>query len=475
MIQLSDASQSSRGGTTGTTPARILVVEDGLIMARDIERRLMTMGYRIAGVAATGEDAVRKAHDTCPDLVLMDVNLKGPIDGIQAAQQIRNVADIPIVYVTAYSDDATLRRARVTEPFGYVLKPFEERELRTIIEIALYRHEMDSRLRESEQRYRAITEMTPGFAYSVAVRPDGSLWTEWVAGEFESTGLPMQALCDMQHHVHPDDIPALKDRMHHLLSGRHDIAEYRIATTAGELRWWHDHARPHWDVAKHRIVRIMGTAQDITERKRAEQHVEAILSAQSAMDQQVRSHLHTYTRSLLGLLEILSTAKMRDGSVDAATLTGRLRQVFHVYDMVYGGKHATGFDRHLRTLTAESFKKHSSSRLTYRVEAEPIVLDAERAAGTLLILQELLENALHHAYPDGARGEVAVEFRKCSDGGMLLRVADRGIGLRKDVDPNKPKTAGFTLVHHLVKHLKGALECERGAGTAISITIPSHA
>ncbi len=126
------------------TDAKILVVEDENIVALEIKKRLQKLGYIVPGVASTGEDAIIKAEGILPDLVLMDIMLKGEIDGIQAAGEIRSRFNIPVIYLTAYSDEETLERAKLTEPYGYILKPFEEDDLRTTIEIALYRHQVSS-------------------------------------------------------------------------------------------------------------------------------------------------------------------------------------------------------------------------------------------------------------------------------------------------------------------------------------------
>lgn len=130
---------------------RILVVEDERLVAKHIENMVRGLGYEVAGVAASGEDAVRIALGTLPDLVLMDIRLRGEMDGIAASEQIWDKAAIPIVYLTAYADEATLERAKVTGPFGYLLKPFEERELYTAIEMALYKHKTDRELKERER------------------------------------------------------------------------------------------------------------------------------------------------------------------------------------------------------------------------------------------------------------------------------------------------------------------------------------
>ncbi|HID74002.1 MAG TPA: PAS domain S-box protein, partial [Thermoplasmata archaeon] len=133
------------------------MVEDESIVAMDISTTLQSLGYEVVGTAATGEDAIVMAEEKRPDLILMDIVLKGDMDGVEAAEQIRSILDIPVVYLTAYSDDQTLARAKLTEPFGYILKPFEERELHTNIEMALYKHMLERSLRESEEKFRTIT------------------------------------------------------------------------------------------------------------------------------------------------------------------------------------------------------------------------------------------------------------------------------------------------------------------------------
>ncbi|MDP2216578.1 MAG: response regulator [Methanolobus sp.] len=124
------------------TKIKVLVVEDENIVALEIKSRLKKLGYLVPSVASTGEEAISKAEAFSPDLILMDIMLKGDIDGIEAARQIRERMDIPVIYLTAYADDETLQRAKLTTPYGYILKPFEEDDLRTNIEIALYNHQL---------------------------------------------------------------------------------------------------------------------------------------------------------------------------------------------------------------------------------------------------------------------------------------------------------------------------------------------
>jgi PAS domain S-box-containing protein len=130
---------------------RILVVEDELIIAKGIEKRLKSLGYAVTDTVSSGEEAVQQAMETLPDLVLMDINLHGAMDGVTAAEQIRSQVDIPVIFLTAYADSDTLARAKISEPFGYILKPFQDITLRSTIEMGLYKHRMESRLRRSEK------------------------------------------------------------------------------------------------------------------------------------------------------------------------------------------------------------------------------------------------------------------------------------------------------------------------------------
>jgi diguanylate cyclase (GGDEF)-like protein/PAS domain S-box-containing protein len=131
--------------------ANLMVIEDERIVARDLKVVLESLGYCVNAIADSGEMAIEKADELRPDLILMDIRLAGEIDGITAAQTILDRFDIPIIYLTAHSDEATLARAKFTHPLGYIVKPFEELELRPIIEMALYKHKMELQLKENAQ------------------------------------------------------------------------------------------------------------------------------------------------------------------------------------------------------------------------------------------------------------------------------------------------------------------------------------
>lgn len=128
------------------TETSILVVEDEVLIAEEIVERLTNLGFKVPASVTTGEEAIEKATDIHPDLILMDINLDGEIDGIEAARQIRTQFDIPVVFLSAFSDDETLERAQVTDPNGYITKPFRDRQLYIAIKIALKKHEKEETL-----------------------------------------------------------------------------------------------------------------------------------------------------------------------------------------------------------------------------------------------------------------------------------------------------------------------------------------
>jgi CheY-like chemotaxis protein len=136
--------------------AKILVVEDEVIVAEDLRQGLEKLGYTVTGTVGNGAAALKMIAEDPPDLVLMDIQLNGEMDGIHTAGEIRTLMNVPVVYLTAHSDPGTLARAAKTEPFGFLLKPFEERELFSTIEIALYKHGAERRILESEERYRRL-------------------------------------------------------------------------------------------------------------------------------------------------------------------------------------------------------------------------------------------------------------------------------------------------------------------------------
>jgi len=161
----------------------ILIVEDEILVAENIKNILLKNGYRVASVAVSGEEAVSGALTEKPNIILMDIVLKGSMDGIEAAGRIREKLDIPIIFITAHSDDKSLERVKATQPFGYITKPFEERQLTITIEMALYKYKIDKEkeqlileLQDALNKVKVLSGLIPICSYCKKIRDDKGYW-----------------------------------------------------------------------------------------------------------------------------------------------------------------------------------------------------------------------------------------------------------------------------------------------------------
>lgn len=136
----------------------IFIVEDESIVAKDIQNSLVKLGYNVVGIANNGKDAVEKITELMPDLVLMDIMIKGDLTGIDVSEQIKEKISVPVIFLTAYADEGTLAKAKITEPYGYILKPFKEIDLHSTIEMAVYKHQKDAALLKERDFLYSLVE-----------------------------------------------------------------------------------------------------------------------------------------------------------------------------------------------------------------------------------------------------------------------------------------------------------------------------
>jgi PAS domain S-box-containing protein len=254
--------------------AKIMVVEDEGIIAQDIKNCLENLGYSVPEVVFTGREAIEKAGIIRPDLILMDIVLKGEIDGIETAAEIKSRYSIPIVYLTAYEDDKTLKRAKLTEPLGYILKPFEERYLRSSIEMALYKHKMESKLKESERWLGTILKsvgeaviVTDDIGKINFMNPTAELLTGW--GLNEASGKEIFTLLHILDEDTKREIenPVLKVLKDNITFGRSNHA-LLIARNGKEIPI--DHSASPMRNENGAVTGVVLVLQNIFDRKKAE-------------------------------------------------------------------------------------------------------------------------------------------------------------------------------------------------------------
>ncbi len=301
--------------------AEILVVEDEGIVARDIAGTLEKLGYAVAGVTATGEAALEKVSQSWPDLVLMDVVLKGPIDGVETARQVRDKFDIPVIYLTAHADDDTLQRAKVTHPFGYLVKPFDERDLHTAVELAIHKHQMERRLRESEQHFRSLIENATDL---ITILDCDGIIRYASPSHSPILGYNPEELIgrDAFELVHPDDLAHVKNAFQQVLTTQILLsAEYRCRHKNGSWRFIESKGSNR--LADPVIAGIVVNSRDFTERHHAEEAKrmaqEKLLEHQQRQRQIVEAELAKASEQLVRQTRLAAMGQM------AASITHELR------------------------------------------------------------------------------------------------------------------------------------------------------
>ncbi|MBI3260631.1 MAG: PAS domain S-box protein, partial [Ignavibacteriae bacterium] len=263
-----------------SSPLNILIVEDENIVALDLKSILTYLGYKVVGITGYGEEAVTMIHSLKPDAVLMDIGLRGTMDGVEAARIIREEMNTPVIFITANADAATLNRAKITEPYGFILKPFDEREIQTTLEMAFFRYKTDQELRES-RRWLATTLQSIGDAV-IATDELGNVkfmnsiaekLTEWT--QTEAIGKPLPEIFVIVNDstrdsvINPVEIVLKEGRTvglaNHTVLISKEGREYNID----------DAAAPIYNNSKDSIIGVVLTFRDITEKYKAEAELEA--------------------------------------------------------------------------------------------------------------------------------------------------------------------------------------------------------
>ena len=261
---------------------RILVVEDQRLIAADIENTLRKLGYVVVGNVASGEDAISKADQVRPELVLMDVRLRGEMDGIHAAEIIRDRFNVPVVYLTAYADEETILRAKKTTPFGYLVKPFNERELRATIEIAFYTHQMERTLADERAKRHGAEEfkiLVDGVRdYAIFMLDGNGRVTTWNSGAERLKGYKREEIIGKDFSIfyteeerqagHPKRLleTALRD-------GRYEEENWRVRKDG--TRFWASVVITAIRNESGTLIGFAKVTRDLSERRLAEEQREA--------------------------------------------------------------------------------------------------------------------------------------------------------------------------------------------------------
>ena len=462
----------------------ILIVEDDAIISMRLQEMLNAWDYRTF-IASTGEIALEKIGDVPPDLILMDIRLDGKMDGIQAAEQIHSRLGPPTIFITAYSDESLLARAKLTEPYGYLVKPVQEKELRSTVEMVLFKHSMDQKLRESEMKFRTLAESTS----TTILIYQGDKWVYANPAAEEMTGFSSAELLNRYYW----EIACLE---HRSLVQQWEAARmagedaprrysFQIVTKQGEERWW--------DVSSERMIfqnhpAGVLTAIDITERKAAEralsesrEELQALARHLQTIREDERTHIaheihDEFGQALTGIqMELMSLIE----ETESPDLSIKLNNVMKLTDSTIERIRQIAVDLRpgllddLGLLAALEWQTNEFSELTH-IQCE-LNLDVEEfedqldVSTTLFrIHQEALTNVTRHA----AATSVRVSLVRENDL-FVLTVADNGCGIAPEDIINR-RSMGLLGMRERARALGGdiLIRGQPGVGTTIEARIP---
>ena len=439
---------------------RVLVVEDEIVVSEDLQQRLVTLGFEVAGAANTAADAIRLAAATRPDVALMDIMLHGRPEGIDAAEHLRSKLDIPVIYLTAHSDPATLQRAKRTDPAGYIVKPFDDAQLRVALELAPVRHEMERKARQVA-RWMTATLSSIGDAVIATntraeillLNPAAEALTGWT--QAEAVGKPCAEVLQL---VNQSTGQALEDpatsALRHGLVIRLDPGSV-LRTRSGEERSVDDSASPITDETG-KVLGAVVVLVDASDRVAAQSRSQALTRQVSELlaDKVKREALgaeleafaiavsHDLRRPLLtiaGFTELLAekhrerlpaTGQLFLDQVRTSAL--EMRRMVEDYLQFLQSNHEQE-TRHtevdLKRLALDSYAEISRTpgqkQARFVCDALPLVWGDE------VMLHQLLANLIGNALKYSARrGMPVVEVGASSDADFhTVFVRDNGVGL----------------------------------------------
>jgi PAS domain S-box-containing protein len=487
---------------------RILVVEDERIVAEDIKRSLQNLGYMISAVVSSGEEAIQKIEDKTPDLVLMDIVLKGDMDGIEAAEKIHDQFTIPVVYLTAYADEKRLQRAKVTEPYGYILKPFEDKELHTTIETALYKHEMEKKVIKSEQWLTTILKsigdgviVTDTEGVITFMNPVAETLTGWTQKEAAGNRLE-----EVFYTIDEDIQERRENLLEKIIKTEKTVnleSNTLLVARDGTRRPISDSGAPITD-DNHTLLGTVFVFRDMTEERKMEENLHKLeMEKMESLTILAGGIAHDFNNILTVVLSNITLAKMSMSSVEEL-----LKILAEMEKILFKAKNLThqlltfskdGVCIRKPASIAELLKDTTEfavrgSSVTCEFQIPEDLQSAEIDAGQISqVINNVVINA-EQAMPEGGVIRICAEnvVVNQKDGlplkegnYVLISIKDEGIGIREEhlkrvFDPyftTKQRGSGLGLAtsYSIVKNHGGhiAVESEAGVGTAFHMWLPA--
>jgi PAS domain S-box-containing protein len=494
------------------TKERILIVEDETIVAMDIRQGLRRLGYEVPAMVDNGDDAIQKAKALKPDLILMDIQIQGSLDGIQTAHVIWQTLKIPVLFLTAYSDESTLQRAKAAEPFGYILKPFEERELHTSIEVALKKHRSfeektavhEEALEQSEERFRLLVESVKDYAICM-LSPSGTV-ASWNSGAERIKGYQAHEIIGRNFSLFytPEDQQARRPQNGLEITLREGVyREEGIRVRKDGTRFWaHATLTPLRDKAG-QLRGYAKVTRDITAQKQSEAQLREAVRMRDEFISIASHELKTPITSMELQIQLLMRVLQQNGLAGleperlhkALNLsTSQLRRLSRlVEDMLDISRIGSGKltiekqDCDLGQVVQEVLDRNQGQLASAQIPVQRAIEPGVTGEWDRFRIDQVVANLLSNAIKYAARNQIEVRVQKVNDR-ALLSVQDHGIGIAPHdqtrifdrferavpVSSISGLGLGLYIAHHIVLAHGGAIrvESELQKGSTFTVELP---
>jgi PAS domain S-box-containing protein len=452
-----------------TEVLKILIVEDELIVADEIQRKLKKSGYTVLDTAVSRDEAVALALRYKPGLVLMDIKLQGEMVGVDAAQEITDALDIPIVYLTAYSDRKTLERAKITEPYGYLLKPFSERELHVAVQIAVYKHRTERKLRETERKFRVLFEKSLDVIIIVNSETeeilDANPRVEEVLGyRYDKIkGKKFSGLFPPKPELSTDELLE-RTKAHDAVFAsqnfiRKDGSTCPMDLTAGIIPWDGSYA-------------IHVTLRDVTERKINEDRMYKLFREREVLIREVHHRVKNNLQVISSLLDFQADG-IRDEDTEQILRESKNRiiSISRIHEQLYRADDIAEIDisGYINDLIDDLITSYGVTVIEIKRDIEEICLDIGQVIPIGLIINELISNSLKHAFQINQSGRISVNLTSEADK-ITVSIQDTGSGLPREVDPFSANTVGLRIVRLVARQLGASISYSNDKGAKFSFT-----
>ncbi len=431
--------------------SNVLIVEDEQAFAAYLEIKLKKLGYNVIGKTSSGESAILLTNQLSPDLIMMDISLEGDLDGINTSAKILSKHDIPIIYLTADSDSDTLHRAKVTNPHGFLLKPITEKELSISIEIALYKHRMKKKLKESEYLFRTLTENSLNGIYII----QDYKFIYLNSSALNILGYQLKELINVPVFdiIYEDDKKIAAENIRERISGKSDSIQYslRLRRKDGSIVYCEVRGREIDYLGK---PSIMGTVIDITQRKLYEEQLIAAKETAERSDKlksefvaQISHEIRTPLNNMLTYISLLEDEIKENMpqsiKMSFSILDRNAKRLIRTFDLLMNlSKIQTGnfeakmeaFDIHsdlIEDLLIEFFPKAKSKNLDFIYEN---TCSCSKTVADKFSISQIIANLVDNAIKFTETGKITLKLSNC-DKKVLIEVKDTGVGISEEYLP----------------------------------------